>query len=129
MREEPIVNADGQSRLKSSKFWRRSLTADMLIGQAIVVALCAVVLVSLGYFFLSQKTNQAQEEKSQEYISFLQQNLALPIWNFDEENISNISKSIIQNDLVSGLEVMDNNAPKAFESFDKWDGKYCKRRL
>jgi len=101
------------------KFWNRSLAGDMIISQVLVVALTTVILISLGYLMLSNRANRLYALKSSEYIGFLQQNLALPIWNFDEENISNISQSMIQNDLIVGLEILDNNGNSLFAYNDE----------
>jgi signal transduction histidine kinase/CheY-like chemotaxis protein len=96
------------------KSWNRSLAGDMIISQALVAALSTVILLSLGYLMLSNRADRLYKLKSLEYTSFLQQNLAVPIWNFDEESISNISKSIIQNDLIAGLEIFDTNGNSLF---------------
>ena len=101
------------------KFWNRSLAGDMIISQALVVALSTIVFVSFGYLILSKKTDRLYELKSAEYITFLQKNLAVPIWNFDEKSISIISKSLIQNDLIAGLEILDNTGKSLFAYNDE----------
>ena len=87
------------------KFKGRSLTGDMIISQAVVVALSSIILISVGYFVLSKRTDRLYDLKSSEFISFLQQSLAVPIWNFDEESITIIGNAFVQNDLVAGLEI------------------------
>ncbi len=96
------------------KFWNRSLAGDMIISQALVVTLSTVILLSLGYLMLSNRADRLYKLKSSEYIGFLQHNLTVPLWNFDGESISNISKSIIQNDLIVGLEVLDTGGNSLF---------------
>ncbi|MCP3943072.1 MAG: response regulator [Desulfobacteraceae bacterium] len=101
------------------KFWGLSLTGDMIISQAVVVALTTIILVSSGYLMLSKRTNRLYELKSLEYISFLQQSLAVPIWNYDEENIAIISKAFVQNDFIAGIDVMDSQGISLFHQKDK----------
>ena len=86
------MESEGQNKSKSFKLFGRSLAGDMIISQTVVVALSTIILVSFGYLMLSKRTDRLYEQKSFEYISFLQQSLAVPIWNFDEESISIISK-------------------------------------
>ncbi|MCP3872270.1 MAG: response regulator [Desulfobacteraceae bacterium] len=81
----------------------------MIISQAVVVAVSTIILVSLGYSLLSKRTDRLYELKSSEYISFLKQSLTIPLWNYDEESISTISNSFVQNDLIAELDVMDSN--------------------
>ncbi len=113
------MNLKDQKGKKNSKFWNHSLAGDMIISQILVVALSTIILVSLGYLTLSKRTNRLYELKSIEYISFLQKNLAVPIWNVDEESIAIIGKSIIKNDLIVGLEILDSNRTLLFKYLDE----------
>ncbi|MBU1344628.1 MAG: response regulator [Proteobacteria bacterium] len=113
------MKKENPKRKTGFKFWGRSLAGDMIISQAMVVALSTIILVSVGYLMLSKRTDRLYELKSLEYISFLQKSLAVPIWNFDQESIAIISKSFIQNDLIAGLDVMDSSGTSLFKYKDE----------
>lgn len=113
------MSTENQTKIKIFKFWSRSLAGDMIICQAAVVVIFTIVLVSSGYLMLSNRTDRLYELKSSEYISFLQKSLEIPIWNFDKESISIISKSFIQNDFIAGLDVMDSSGTLLFQSKDE----------
>ncbi len=109
------MNKKDQTKKTYFRFWGRSLTGDMIISQAVVVVLSTIIIVSFGYLMLSKRTDRLYELKSSGYISFLQQSLAVPIWNYDEESISIIGKSFVQNDFIAGLDVMDSLGTSLFE--------------
>ncbi len=113
------MNSKDQKEKIVFKFWNHSLAGDMIISQVLVVTLSTIILISLGYLTLTKRTNRLYELKSSEYISFLQKSLAVPIWNFDEETITIISKSIIQNDLIVGIEIFDRNRTSLFKYMDE----------
>lgn len=113
------MNNINQKEKPGFKFWGHSLAGDMIISQTLVVALSTIILVSLGYIVLAKRTDRLYEIKSMEYISFLQQSLAVPIWNFDEEAIKIISNSFVQNDLIAGLDVIDSSGASLFKYKDE----------
>ncbi len=104
------------------KFWKRSLTGDMIISQAVVVVIATIILVGTGFAMLSQRTERLYEAKSSEYIDFLQKTFALPLWNLDEENIALIAKSSIQNEWIAGLKVTDTKGNVHFEYIEESTG-------
>ncbi len=112
------MNKEKQIDTIPKKFWSRSLAGDMIIGQAVVVALSTIILISLGYVMLSKRTDRLYEIKSSEYVSFLEQSLTVPLWNYDEESIAIISKSFVQNDLIAKLNVLDSNGASLFSYKD-----------
>lgn len=118
---------DPAKKKTESRFWGKSLTGDMIISQAAVAALTTILLLSLGYLVLSKRTDRLYQLKSSEYISVLQQSLALPIWNFDEDNITLISTSFLKNNFIAGLDVMDSNGTSLFTYIDKNAGDILER--
>ncbi len=84
----------------------RTLTGDVIICQLTVVLVSTILLVSFGYMMLSKRIDNLYAMKTDESIATLQQNLAVPVWNYDVENISIICKSFIQHDFIAGLEVV-----------------------
>ena len=102
------------------KIGDRFLTGDMIISQVVVAVFTAIILVSFGYRMLSERSDRLYELKSWEYISFLQKSLAFPIWNYDEQSISIISKSFVQNDFIAGfVDVIGSSDVPLFEYTDK----------
>jgi len=111
--------SDKQQNKSLFKIFDRSLAGDLILGQTIVVILSAIILVSCGYLLLAKKTNRLYEQKAVEYISFLQESLAVPIWNFDEASITRIGRSFVQNDLIAQFKVLDGNNNLLYEYRDK----------
>ena len=99
------VKTHMENRYKKTSFCflGRSLAGDVIIYQAAVVVISTIILVSLGYLILSNRVDREYTLKSKEYIDFLQQSLAIPIWTFDEEGINIVSKAFIQNDFIKKL--------------------------
>ncbi len=112
------MKTDGQKTILSV-FNKRSLASDLIISQTIVVALTTIIMIFFGYIILSGKTDRYYQIKSEEYASFLQNSLIFPMWNMDEESISIISESFVQNEIVAQLEVVLKNGSAMFEYKEK----------
>ncbi|WP_320045570.1 ATP-binding protein [uncultured Desulfobacter sp.] len=91
------------------RFWGRTLTRDMVIYQIAVVLIATILLVSLGYTVLSRRSSRLYMLNAKKSITSLQQRLSIPLWTYDEESISLICKSFIQNNFLAGLEIRNNN--------------------
>ena len=103
----------------SPRFLGSSLTGDVIIYQAAVVVVSTIILVSLGYLILSYRADREYTLKSKEYIAFLQQSLAIPLWTFDEEGIKIICKAFIQNDFIAALEVVNDKNEVLFSYYNE----------
>ena len=83
----------------------RSLSADLTIG------MLAVLLVIEGSFLYGIYQRQANalladiEFKAEDYADKLGEVLAVPIWDFDDEQIEKVGKGFLQNELVARLQI------------------------
>ncbi len=98
---------------------KRSLASDLIISQTIIVALTTIIMIFFGFIILSGKSDRYYQIKSEEYASFLQNSLIFPMWNMDEESITIISESFVQNEIVAQLEVVLKTGSVMFEYKEK----------
>ena len=54
----------------------------------------------MTYWFVSRSARAEMEEKAEEYVSYLVDSLALPVWSMDEEGVRRIADSFLRGDLV-----------------------------
>jgi len=101
----PMQNPNQPGKTKP-RFWGRALTSDIIFCQIIAVVVSAMILGSIGYLILGKQIDRLYTLKSKEYIAFLQQALAIPLWAYDQESISTIGNSFTQNDFIAGLTIV-----------------------
>lgn len=87
---------------------RRSLSRDMILGLVSVVVVTVSILVGIGYMVLSWQNRVQYEHKATELITYIQNSLALPFWNINEESIRLLGESFIHNDIVSSMRIEDS---------------------
>jgi PAS domain S-box-containing protein len=108
--ETPAPSEGGASNV------RRSITGDLVIGLVLIVALVSIMAISLNHWLLSKKIKNHFDEKSKEYLTYLQDSLTIPLWNYDQDGIGNICSLFLKNELVTGLKVTDSLGQVIFEN-------------
>jgi two-component system cell cycle sensor histidine kinase/response regulator CckA len=87
---------------------QRTISKDLTVGLILVVLLASTVSLLTAYRISSRKTRADLEVKADEYIAFIKDTLVLPIWNYDFETIDAVCQTYLQNELITGINVIDH---------------------
>jgi len=113
LRETP--NAD--RRIEA--LMKRTITRDLTISLVLAVLVPSALLYGLTYWFFSRAARTEMQEKAKEYVSYLVDSLALPVWSMDEEGVRRTADSFMRGDLVALLRVKDTtNQQVIFEAHE-----------
>ena len=96
------------------KRFRRSLSVDLTIGMVVILVLIEGVLL---FFLYQRQSNNLYREivlKAEDYASKLSEVLAVPIWDFDDEQIGKIGTGFLQNELVRQIKITNQNGGQLF---------------
>jgi len=98
---------------------KRTITRDLTISLVLAVLVPSALLYGLTYWFFSRAARTEMEEKSKEYVSYLVDSLALPVWSMDEEGVRRTADSFMRGDLVALLRIKDTtNQQVLFEAHE-----------
>ncbi len=97
----------------------RSLSKELTIGLILLIILFEGVL--MGYIYNRQSRFLFQElnKKADDYAVNLGEVLIVPIWDYDEEQISKIGVAYIQIDVIDEIHIMDQYGKTLFKSPEK----------
>ena len=94
---------------------RRSLS-QALTNRLIVTVAVTFLLATMGnYYFFSHRSKTLHAAKASEYLVYLRDSLAVPLWNIDKDWIESICDSFAKNETVALLRVSDENDMPFFE--------------
>ena len=97
----------------------RTITRDLTISMVLAVLVPSALLFGLTYWFFSHAARTEMKEKAEEYVSYLVDSLALPVWSMDEEGVRRTADSFMRGDLVALLRIKDTtNQQVLFEAHE-----------
>jgi two-component system cell cycle sensor histidine kinase/response regulator CckA len=99
--------ADGSPDAQKTPLMQRTITRDLTISLVLAVLIPSALLYGLTYWFVSRAARAEMEEKAEEYVSYLFDSLALPVWSMDEEGVRRIADSFMRGDLVALIRIRD----------------------
>jgi two-component system cell cycle sensor histidine kinase/response regulator CckA len=94
---------------------RRRLSTELAVGLVTLVVIVVGLLLALIYQRQSDYWYRQLNVKADEYITYLSQTLAVPMWDLDEEQIRRIGEGYASNDLVSTLIIRDVDGTALYE--------------
>ena len=104
---------------KKASFLQQTITRDLTISLVLAVLIPSALLYGLTYWFVSRSARTEMEEKAGEYLSYLVDSLALPVWSMDEEGVRRIADSFMRGDLVALIRIRDTtNQQVLFEAHE-----------
>ena len=104
---------------KAVSWKRRSISRDLTISLVLAVLIPSALLYGLTYWLASRTARSEMDEKAEEYITYLVDSLALPIWSMDEEGVGRIADSFMRGDLVALIRIRDTtNQRVLFEAHE-----------
>ena len=84
-----------------------SISRNLTISLALIVVVLEVLIFFGYYSWQSTSRKQAVYDESRAYVGYLVDVLAVPVWNFDQEQISKIGLGAEQMEFVDGLTICD----------------------
>jgi PAS domain S-box-containing protein len=90
-------------------FKRRSLSIELAIS---LVAVVVVVVGAILFLLYNRQSNywlRQLQTKADEYAINLSETLAVPLWDFDDEQIRRIGEGYTQNNIVTTLIIQDSD--------------------
>jgi len=91
------------------KFKRRSLSTELAISLVTVVILVVGAILFLLYNRQSDLWYRQLQTKADEYAVNLSETLAVPMWDFDDEQIQRIGEGYTRNNIVTTLIIQDGD--------------------
>jgi two-component system, cell cycle sensor histidine kinase and response regulator CckA len=104
---------------RTPSFMQQTISRDLTISLVLAVLITSALLYGLTYWFVSRSARFEMEEKAGEYLSYLVDSLALPVWSMDEEGVRRIADSFMRGDLVALIRIRDTtNQQVLFEAHE-----------
>ncbi len=88
-------------------FRHRSLSTELAISLVTVVAVVVGVILVLLYNRQSDYWYRQLQTKADEYAINLSETLAVPMWDFDDEQIRRIGEGYARNDVITTLVILE----------------------
>ncbi|MGD8366049.1 MAG: ATP-binding protein [Desulfobacterales bacterium] len=98
-----------------SRFAGRSISSELTLSLVIILVVLEGILLGALYFRQSSAALRELETKADEYANNLSAVLAVPIWDFDDEQISKIGVGFAANDIVDEVRIEDIDGTLLFE--------------
>lgn len=85
---------------------KRSIARELTISLFVLVIIVESFLLTFIYLKQAQLLLQELETKADDYADYLSEILAVPIWDYDDEQIDKIGAGVSQNDFVAELSIL-----------------------
>lgn len=103
----PFQPASLRTRLHPRRI-QRSLSVDLTIGMLVILLLIEGAFLYVVYQRQSGVMLAQVESRAEDYAAKLGEVLAVPIWDFDDEQIEKVGQGFLQNDMVHQLRITNN---------------------
>ncbi|MBN1932439.1 MAG: response regulator [Desulfobacterales bacterium] len=100
--------------LPSFKLRSQSISRNLTISLLFIVMLVEVTLLAYIYQTQSRAMLRDIELKAEDYAAKLSEVLAVPVWDFDDEQIRKIGFGFLQNDIVEKIYISDSKGKTLF---------------
>lgn len=94
---------------------KRTISSDLIIGLVVVVGMTSLIAASVNYLIETRKAQATFERKADEYLHYLQESLAIPIWTFDRMNVRKICDALYTNETVHNIRVRSTSGEVFFD--------------
>jgi PAS domain S-box-containing protein len=91
-----------------------SLYRELTIKLVILVSLVSFIANLVNYIYLANEAKASQHIQLTEYSSYLSNSLEAPLWNIDNELVTNIGKAFVANAEISSLTIVDDEHRTVF---------------
>lgn len=98
---------------------RRTITKDLTICLVLVVIVVSTVAIGTHYVYSSIKEEHRLERVADEYQSYLEESLELPIWTLDRKFTTKIAESYFNNELIEMIRISEKFYDSNRKPYDK----------
>lgn len=98
-----------QTLLKPRKDRKKSITSTLTILLVLTVIVVSLTSVAVTYTIQFKRSYSELESKADSLINALGDILAIPLWNLDRQNISQIAEAYAHDEIFELLEIRDTN--------------------
>ena len=92
----------------------RSISNKLTISLIAALSIVSVIAAFSIYVIVSHASEKEIETKADSYLAFLQDALAIPLWNIDANTIRHIGEAFSKNDVIVSLSIADQSGKKLF---------------
>ncbi len=100
-------NTRGKKAASNRRFGGRSISSELTVSLVLILLVFEGVLLGALYERQSNTLLQALETKADEYAGNLSAVLAVPIWDYDDEQIDRIGQGFADRDIVDEIRIAD----------------------
>ena len=94
----------------------RSISRQLTISLMLIVSLIEGALITIVYTTQQRAHLRELEQQADSYADNLAQVLAVPIWDFDDEQIAKIGSGYIRGDVIDEIRIVDSQGTVLYES-------------
>ena len=94
---------------------QRALSRDLTNKLIFAVSMIFIVTSLFNFWLFSYKSKALYTQKASEYLSYLRDNLEVPLWNVDRDWIESICRSFANNEMVALLKVTGEDGEYLFK--------------
>ena len=109
------LESDGHSH-KTLKQRSRSLSREVALSLFAILIVVEGALLVMVYQMQKHSMRQEIEAKTDDYANKLSGVLAVPVWNYDDEQIAKIGNGFLENELVHEIWIRDLSGSTLFRS-------------
>ena len=123
---EPLT--DDSKKRGVGLFTHRSISLELAISLVLLVILVEGLLLLLIYRQQVEELNSQMQAKTDEYAVNLSETLAVPLWDYDDEQIRRVGEGFARNELIAGLTIRDVNG-QFYYRFSRDTGEHSVPRV
>lgn len=86
---------------------QRSITRDITFVIVTIVVFVSILSLVINLLIVTRENERQLTQKSNEYLSFLNESLEIPLWSYDIETVKKLGEMMMSNDLVSSIKIHD----------------------
>jgi signal transduction histidine kinase len=109
-------------------FSHRSISLELAISLVLLVILLEGLLLLLIYRQQVDELHRQIQVKADEYAVNLSETLAVPLWDYDDEQIRRVGQGFARSELIAGLTIQDLNGQDHF-SFSRETNEHSVARM
>ncbi|MFH1981463.1 MAG: ATP-binding protein [Pseudomonadota bacterium] len=95
---------------------KRSLSRELALSLFLILIVVEGALLILVYQVQTNALRQEIEAKADDYINKISGVLAVPVWNYDDEQIEKVGNGFLENELVSEIWIHDFSGKTLFRA-------------
>lgn len=93
----------------------RTISRDLITALVTGITISSIFITTVHFWILSVQTKSDFEKKADEYVTYLQESLQMPMWTFDGATVEKICETFLKNDVVCRIKAANYLGDVLFE--------------